>query len=362
MAQAVESQPSGSGTVDFELERLVQADGRLDLSGRWFGVRGRRFVRPTLTFELRDRPYRLLADLEHKPWFAEDGEPWMAAFPWDGGTDGLQQIELNVAPDISIELTESGTRVRGSARTGRLPNAHARAESMRQEVQALRRELANERQVSERLREQLDPVRVQLDAQRTEAKALRDEVERLRDEKVRSEAVLVRQEAALTRLAEVEKERDAGRKAVDQANAERDDLQREHRQAELEHERTRTSLAQLRADLDAAREAHDRLLADRDQALRVRDQALTERDRALSERDELARVGESVQSQRAAARALVDRRNLAWRGSPWIAPGRSSAARHPEILRREVGWMARLAALALLIVAIVVMLVVLHVL
>ena len=133
MAQALEPRSGASGSVSFELERLEQtAAGRLELTGRWFGVRGRRFVRPTLTFESDGHPYRLLADLEHKPWFAEDGSPWTAAFHWDADRGPLDEIELTVATDIAIPLPRfdggedrprrqrrsAGRRLRGVAAAG----------------------------------------------------------------------------------------------------------------------------------------------------------------------------------------------------------------------------------------------------
>ena len=57
------------------------------MSGRWFGVRGRRFVRPVLTIDVAGDRRRLVALLDHKPWHAADGEPWVAAFPWEGARE-----------------------------------------------------------------------------------------------------------------------------------------------------------------------------------------------------------------------------------------------------------------------------------
>ncbi len=42
--------PTESPAISFALDALAQdAEGRVELTGRWYGVRGRRFVRPTLT-------------------------------------------------------------------------------------------------------------------------------------------------------------------------------------------------------------------------------------------------------------------------------------------------------------------------
>src|SRR4051794_41952835 len=72
--------------VAFEVERFAWATSdRLELTGRWFGLRGHRFMRPALLVEAGDDRPPLPALLEHKPWAADDGEPWTAAFAWDGG-------------------------------------------------------------------------------------------------------------------------------------------------------------------------------------------------------------------------------------------------------------------------------------
>lgn len=81
------------------------------MAGRWFGVRGRRFVRPTLTLVHKGAAVRALADLEHKPWAAEDGEVWTAVFSVDEGLHGAREIELSVAPDIVIGLRPKGKKL-----------------------------------------------------------------------------------------------------------------------------------------------------------------------------------------------------------------------------------------------------------
>ena len=102
--------------VSFELDAfaLIGAD-RLELTGRWFGVRGRRFVRPMLTLSIGDESQRSLADLEHKPWAAEDGQPWTAAFPLEadaaeeflGGEIKPHQVGLDVGRQLMNAIVES---------------------------------------------------------------------------------------------------------------------------------------------------------------------------------------------------------------------------------------------------------------
>src|SRR3954471_3222376 len=63
--------PDSLAELSFELDGFQWAgEERLEVSGRWFGVRGRRFVRPTLTLRAGGRRRRLVALLERKPWAA----------------------------------------------------------------------------------------------------------------------------------------------------------------------------------------------------------------------------------------------------------------------------------------------------
>jgi hypothetical protein len=91
-------------------------------------VRGRRFVRPTLTLVHKGAAVRALADLEHKPWAAEDGEVWTAAFSVDKGLDGAREIELSVAPDIVVGLRPRGKKL---ARPGDMLSAGSAARAPR---------------------------------------------------------------------------------------------------------------------------------------------------------------------------------------------------------------------------------------
>ena len=90
--------------MSFEVDRFAWSDGRLVVSGRWYGIRGRRFLRPTLDVEVDGGPRRMLAVLEHKPWAADDGEEWIAAFDWNGEPVALVVAELAVAPELAVVL------------------------------------------------------------------------------------------------------------------------------------------------------------------------------------------------------------------------------------------------------------------
>src|SRR3954451_16529608 len=97
--------PATTGGAVFEVERFEwTAPDRLELHGRWSGVRGLRFVRPTLTLRGSGKVRRALALLEHKPWAPEDGAEWVAAFPWRGEAADFASAELAVATGIEIAL------------------------------------------------------------------------------------------------------------------------------------------------------------------------------------------------------------------------------------------------------------------
>ena len=90
--------------VSFELERLALEGDELVVSGFWTGVRGMRFVRPTLLSDDR----RILATLEHKPWAPSEDARWTVAFPWTGGIAvDAGSLSLVVAPKVIVPLGES---------------------------------------------------------------------------------------------------------------------------------------------------------------------------------------------------------------------------------------------------------------
>jgi hypothetical protein len=91
--------PTTRPGVTFELDRLELDGARLIVGGRWRGVRGMRFVRPTLVVGGR----QLLAALDHKPW-PPDRVPWLAAFPWNGDALDLAGVTLEVAPSVTLSL------------------------------------------------------------------------------------------------------------------------------------------------------------------------------------------------------------------------------------------------------------------
>ena len=130
MAEAVEPATTPTNGVEFELDRIAMAgEDRIEVNGRWFGVRGRRFIRPSLTLLADEEQRRLLADLDHKPWAAEDGEPWQATFPYEDPDDQWVEAELNVAPDITVTLPLPGASRARRRRPGSAPSASSSSSS-----------------------------------------------------------------------------------------------------------------------------------------------------------------------------------------------------------------------------------------
>jgi hypothetical protein len=237
-----EAVPEG---VAFEVERFAWGeDGRLEVRGRWFGLRGHRFVRPALTVGEGDDRRRILADLEHKPWAAEDGEDWVAAFAWEGERIALTGAELAVAPTLAVDLpapndpgrsrkpkadTEGPRPARrpppkrsGRAAPKRRPAAPKppapepsaptpTAAADRAAVVRLEAELADAHAVIRRLQAELDHSEAAAERSRVE----RDEARAARDAAVTAARDLERErDAADDRLAAVTEERDAAREAA----------------------------------------------------------------------------------------------------------------------------------------------------
>jgi hypothetical protein len=286
--------------IAFDVERLTRQDDLLIVSGRWYGVRGRRFVRPTLLFETDGSQRQVLADLEHKPWAAEDGELWRAAFAVDGDPRGWERIELAVAPDITVLVAPgkaSGRAARatsgvrgdpGRSSDGESSSPRARSERAHRPPGRSAGDLAYE---NDRLKARLTALEQAHQRERERREAAEKALEREREEGLRlrsglgqtkAELDLARtaeQELAAT-LAELEairrREHDTGQKLEASRHRERD--------AGRELERARDVARQLHEARAAAQHA-ERSLGSAQRALteqRVENKRL---------RDQLARRG-----------------------------------------------------------------------
>jgi hypothetical protein len=262
------------GGIEFELARFEVIGDCCQVQGRWFGVRGRRFMRPAVTAVVDGRSIRLLADLADKPWTAEDGEPWQATFPYTFEQARLQGAELTVAPDVTITLPapqrprgtsrkkSSSQRAdpappRGLRRAGggsrvsadepfdqpdRASRKSRRSELGGGKADALTRELAELREVHRRLRRQLD----RLEAEKSRTARRLDEMSR--------------------RLRKVNQQREEATAARDRIAAELEAAQRERGEFVAERDAARRERDQMAREREAAQRAHDEVLQKRDVA------------------------------------------------------------------------------------------------
>ena len=224
-------------------------------------MRGVRFVRPALVVHDRatGAEKTLLATLDHKPWPALDGEPWVAAFPWkDGAEPDVARTELAVAPSIVVPLARAVDGVAVAL----------------EPVDALR---AQPRDVSERAR--------RLEAEVAFLRREREDVEAARRERDEARA-------------------DRGRLAASTGDVEVVRRERDDARAELEQLRAQPSREAIRGEL----RQRDEALADRDAALAARDAAVAERDQVVQERDVLRR---ELQERDAIADGAARRREQA---------------------------------------------------
>jgi hypothetical protein len=349
MAQAVGPIRWGPDRVSFELDRFeLEAGGRLEVSGRWFGVRGRRFVRPTLTLTGDGERCRSLADLEHKPWSPDEGEPWTAAFPWEFGGAEVLEAELAVAPDVEITLPPPGGT--GGRRRKRAPVAGARPDGSR--PASGRPDAAGEpqrrREPSEtaRLHRQVRELTAELVEGKREIDRLRAELERSQEADVLAASALARRDAVLKERDEIDAERataaqdrEEAIRALEAAGAERDKLRAQRDTAVLARD-------QALGERDAAALARDEALAQRDAATGVQDEALAQR--ALTERSQTQLAAELDGALAARDQAEVERDTaLAARQQASAQLDRLTATHAQLQLERDDALSARGAALVM---------------
>ena len=307
-----------SSEVDFELERFERTQpDRVEIVGRWFGLRGRRFVRPVLNLHGGGPRRRLIALLEHKPWAAEDGEPWIAAFTWPANAEDITRAELEVGPGLVVELpppgdvAEDGVRVRALRPPPAPPppdlEAIAREAEERGRADAVR-ELSGregvERSRAAAARELADRIAEERDAAeqaRSEALALRDAAVSQRDAAVRD------RDRAVAERDETRAERDRLRAELERVSHERDIAFAERNRALQASEAVARDRDQAAAEREGARAELGRALPAREQALRERDAEAMRADRAESERDTAIAERKSAVAQRDRARRERDR-------------------------------------------------------
>ena len=276
----------------FELERFQWSGAdRLEVEGRWFGVRGRRFVRPVLTVQVRGRRRRLLAVLEHKPWQAEETESWIAAFPWEGSRDDVGEAELEVGA-LTVDLPPPGGSQRRRHRPASAEPAPGAAEPARA-AEADQPPLTDRRTASEtrhQVERDLAGTRAELGRLRQrheeESRELRASVREASDEAARLREELQREREGrgteLDRLRESDAEAraEADRHRAEASTAAEAERQREEAAAaSAELERQREEAAAASAELEQLREAASTAAAEAERLREARQEALAENQR-----------------------------------------------------------------------------------
>jgi hypothetical protein len=251
-SDAVSDPPGG---VMFALDSFEVSDGRLVVSGRWYGVGGRRFVRPVLH---PDGQRRLIAVLDHKPWSAEEGVEWLAAFAHDGA---VGPSRLQVAPDVAIELPAAGPAVGdGVPRPARLPRGPAKPKASAPEParKPAKRDKASRMDIErDAARSQVDALREELAAARADSDRVRAEFDQARAASEAATADLARSREETDQLAaelrELRAELQTLRSADEDASSTTERLQEELRRARLDAERGRSELGAAQAAAERAR-------------------------------------------------------------------------------------------------------------
>lgn len=273
--------PDSDG-ISFEIERLTSAaDGQFQVTGRWYGVRGRRFVRPTLTITRKGgaTEQRVLADLEGKPWAAEDGEDWYAAFPVELEPSDAAKIELNVAPDITVELAGGGKKESGHRRVSSGAGSMAARSPMVRDDPARPRPRAPRSPEVERLRERLALAEAATTKERTKREAADAGLESERQAARKLQAEVGRLRAELDLAATVQRELDTATTSLDGLRNELRAARGERDRIAAERDETADALAQERAGAERLRSQ----LADAEAAVRRLTQAGREARTAASE-------------------------------------------------------------------------------
>ena len=345
-----------SNGVTFEVDRFEWVDReRLEVTGRWYGLRGHRFVRPVLMVQAADEQRRMLAVLDHKPWAAEDGDEWIAAFPWEGEPVELTAAELAVAPSLAVDLPVPS--VPGKRRRKQTPAEgplHARRGPAAEPGPAAAPAPASQPPAGPATGESITPEEVA--ALRAQLASEQASVRRLATQLEEAHQGLAAARGAADDHDAVARERDAAIAARDQAQA----------NANLDHDAVIEERDQAVHERSAALYARDEALDERaaanferTNALAERDAAFLERDRAIEAHRAAVRDLEALE-QRVAAADQARAEELSVQPSPAgavrVTPGEDRDGRQ----RTGLVWVQRVVALIVLIVWAIVVYKILH--
>lgn len=238
--------------VSFEVDRLEVEDDRLVVSGFWTGVRGLRFVRPTLVSDDR----RILATLEHKPWAPSAEAAWTAAFPWDGRDIDADRLTLAVSPQVSVSLGDAGSLApvlpAGAPPTLKVVTQPPAVDEDRRDP-----EPAPPAEPEDLLRERDDLRRRLADAERLAAQ---------RERQIRHDAEMAQDDAARERAA-AERDRDRALRQLDEAIEAREAAVRTRARMQVAHDEALAARELAEAELARAKAEREEANAQRDEVL-----------------------------------------------------------------------------------------------
>jgi hypothetical protein len=279
----------------FLVERFAVSGDRVEVAGHWRGVRGRRFVRPVLWLHHGETRQRLVAVLDHKPWAADDGEPWQAAFKWTGGKLDAERAELEVGTELVVDLPLPGGRP-AKPRPAR-PRVPSELERVREQLLSATKERTALQAALDRATTQADElarVRAERDRAREQAERARADGERLvNDEYRQRERALEVAEEAGGRAREAQSARQLAERQLAAAREAHAELER--RFEALQAAAASTS-ERLRAELAEVEDERNRLRAELAEA---GDEIARLRDEAEAAGGEIARLrGESAEVER----------------------------------------------------------------
>jgi hypothetical protein len=334
-----EQMAEGQATFVMEHFRVV-GPGRLEVEGRWSGVRGVDLDEPTLTLEVPDRVDQLEAESVRR-----SARAWHAIFRWDGDPSAVRRAVLEVGGQLMVELgTQPSPRRRlgrtshpalavvsqspaeGEGEAGDLVAVHAALVVAQDQLAEAKDETELAREEARRAREDAARERAR---RQSEAARLHDGLGKVKA--VADEALRVERERAQQQAAQVEELEHV----VTGTRAESESLRNELAGAQAQLEQTSARNAELGVLLSDMRQEVDRLAkveAERDET-RI---ALAEARRAADS------YGDQADAARANAaeleQALADAGRQAERLRAELEQGRQaalSAAREVEQARQE---------------------------
>jgi len=361
----VDQTETGAAVLEIERFEWVAPD-RIEIVGYWSGLRGRRFMRPTLVLKGETEPRRLLALLDHKPWNADDGEEWIAAFAWNGEPTKFESADLNVGSGLDVALppprmrpgkprrfrhravsrdatrdaadeptlaagivsdpppeatpaaksTTKPAKPKPSAAGSKAP-AIAKATPRGKKAPAAKPAEATTPDPEPTVPiapVETEPAHEDIDKLRSELDSAHGDVERLRGER---DTMRRERDAALEKVREVRGELEAERQARENAVADARAAERESAtrmlaegaelRAAVERQREIAYLERddAKTERDRAAAARDRACAERDDAIHQRKLADRDRKEAIAERDSAIKNRDRAESDR--ARAFAER-------------------------------------------------------